>query len=132
VSDARATQRSLQLCHLHHRWSLVSLTVRRGRVREPLDFDCAFRQQGRQRSDSRQHRRKHDADDANRQWELDHRAIILLDRDPADVALVDEPLDLVDQLATLDFDRLQLGLLVPTRPPFIDRTYKAQLFCKLL
>ena len=62
-------------------------------------------------------RRRQGADDAHRQRKLGHHPVLLPHDDPADVALVDEPLDLVHELAALPPDRLPRRALRHVRPP---------------
>src|SRR5262249_2329187 len=69
-----------------------------GVARDPLDLDRALGEHGRNGTDGRQHRRQHRADDADGQREFDHRPALLLDDDAADVALVNDLLDRVEQL----------------------------------
>src|SRR5439155_24658175 len=65
---------------------------------DSLDFDGALGEHRGERADGGENRREDDADNADRHWEFDDAPAILLDDDPPDISLVNQPLHRVEQL----------------------------------
>ena len=69
-----------------------------------LDDDGTIRYQGRNRANCCQHRQEHSADHAQREWNLDQGfALLVLDDDAANVALMHQLFDFGDQVGAADF-----------------------------
>jgi hypothetical protein len=89
-----------------------SVGGRRGaarRWRRLLDLDRAVSEHGRQRTERRRERRDHGPDDAYGQRKFGDHSALLLDEYAADVAFVDQPLDLRQDLLGRAFDSFSPG-----------------------
>ena len=81
-----------------------------------LDPNSAILQERNQRTDCRDNWRQHYADDARCEWELSHRAPLVLNDDTAHIAFVDQRLYLVGRCFTLCLERFPVRLLFHDSP----------------
>src|SRR5262249_36635491 len=89
----------------------LALVCRLARRLHPLDLNSAVLQQRHERTDRREHRRQHRADDPGGQRKLRNGASLMLDDDAPYVAFANELLDLVDDALGLRAKRFVIAFL---------------------